>query len=311
MKYLFFILVIFVCDSFAQAQQLESSLEKKSIFIGEQNTLTLNATSISEKINWPENIVLTGLRIDAKNNKKDTIDIEVIRQLIDSTKRNVLHLTFTAWDSGIVTILPVVIDTLAEIAFDPQLVWVKFPDIDPEGDILDIEDGRIIVYDEIKESTLWIVILSIVGGLLIIGGVIWFLIYRKQKKLNHVEPQITLSLREQAEQRLHDLFAKKYWLSDKQKLHFIELTEIMRWYVNKRYGIDAMEKTTMELNAAMRMKLIERNHITVLTELLKQADFVKFAKLTLHENEVDILNHHALHFVEITEEKIKVNEENE
>ncbi len=302
MKYLLTILTFIVWGNYSLGQQMESSLEKKSIFIGEQNTLILDASSVSENVKWPEKITLSGLRVDVKENKKDTIDIEVLRQLIDSTKQNTLRITFTAWDSGVVTILPVIIDSTKGIVFDPQLVWVKFPDVDPEGDILDIEEGRVVLVDEDTSADSWFVILAIIGGLILVGGIIWFILYQKRKKSLQTEPEVLLSLREQAEQRLRELFAKKYWTLDKQKLHFIELTDIMRWYVQKRYGIDAMEKTTMELNAAMRMKLIDRNHINVLTELLKQADFVKFAKLTLPENEVEILNQHALHFIEITEE---------
>jgi len=309
MKYILIILAFFVWGNYSHGQHMESSLEKKSIFIGEQNTLILDASSLSENIKWPEKIALTGLRVDVKQNKKDTIDIEILKQLIDSTKQNILRLTFTAWDSGVVTILPVIIDSIKGIAFDPQLVWVKFPDVDPEGDILDIEEGRVVLADEDSLADNWLLILAIIGGLVIIGAVIWFVLYQKRKKSVQSEPEIILSLREQTEQRLRELFAKKYWASNRQKLHFIELTDIMRWYVHKRYGIDAMEKTTMELNAAMRMKLIDRNHISVLTELLKQADFVKFAKLTFPENEVEILNQHALHFVEITEEKTIVSEE--
>ena len=295
------ILPLIAWCSISFAQHLESSIEKKSIYIGEHNTLVLDASSVSTSIKWRTFNVLTGVRMDAKNKMTDTIQLEVLNQVIDSIKQNVLRISFTAWDSGVVTILPIVLDSIQEWIFDPQLVWVKFPDINPEGDILDIEEGRVKIEAGTTEGDFWTIFTWILIGIIVLGGIIAFILYKKRKQRTTDITEIQLSLREQTEQKLHELFARKYWQDDKQKLHFIMLTEIMRWYVAKRYHIDALEKTTMELNAAMRMKLIDAQHIAILTEMLKQADFVKFAKVTLPSDEVEVLNQQALSFIAITE----------
>lgn len=303
----FLAILMLVSGMSASAQLLDSRIEKNTFYIGELNTLVLDASSMEDQITWPESLHLQGIRADLKNNKKDTILIEIIKAVQDSIKRNNLLISFTIWDSGMITLLPVKLYDTASFSFAPQLVQVLFPDTDPQGDILDIEEGRYVLPEELLNSKTWLIIGSIILAVLISIGIWWYL--RKRKTVETVEEVITLPLREEAERRLQELMAKKYWASGQQKLHFIELSDIMRWYVQRRYHIDAMEKTTMELNAAMRMNLISTSHIEILTALLKQADFVKFAKLTLPEEEVIILNNQAIRFIEITEEKQETTEE--
>jgi len=303
----FLAILMLVSGMSASAQLLDSRIEKNTFYIGELNTLVLDASSMEDQITWPESLHLQGIRADLKNNKKDTILIEIIKAVQDSIKRNNLLISFTIWDSGMITLLPVKLYDTASFSFAPQLVQVLFPDTDPQGDILDIEEGRYVLPEELLNSKTWLIIGSIILAVLISIGIWWYL--RKRKTVETVEEVITLPLREEAERRLQELMAKKYWASGQQKLHFIELSDIMRWYVQRRYHIDAMEKTTMELNAAMRMNLINTSHIEILTALLKQADFVKFAKLTLPEEEVIILNNQAIRFIEITEEKQETTEE--
>lgn len=303
----FLAILMLVSGMSASAQLLDSRIEKNTFYIGELNTLVLDASSIEDQITWPESLHLQGIRADLKNNKKDTILIEIIKAVQDSIKRNNLLISFTIWDSGMITLLPVKLYDTASFSFAPQLVQVLFPDTDPQGDILDIEEGRYVLPEELLSSKTWLIIGSIILAVLISIGIWWYL--RKRKTVETVEEVITLPLKEEAERRLQELMAKKYWTFGQQKLHFIELSDIMRWYVQRCYHIDAMEKTTMELNAAMRMNLINTSHIEILTALLKQADFVKFAKLTLPEEEVIILNNQAIRFIEITEEKQETTEE--
>ena len=62
------------------------------------------------------------------------------------------------------------------------------------------------------------------------------------------------------------------------KLFYSRLTEILRAYIEPRFGIDALDRTTAELRTEMkRMNLEDRLH-DLLFALLDSADLVKFAK---------------------------------
>jgi hypothetical protein len=301
------ILFILTCYCGLFAQTLPSSLERKTIFIGEQNTLILDASQIETNLKWPNKISIFGIRLNNEKDQKDTIEIEVIQHITDSLKKNTLAIQFTIWDSGVVTLLPITLDSIdkqGQIQFDPQLVWVRFPDINPEGDILDIEEGKIILSE--PNNWLWISLLIIaiwILLLLLIFIIIRIKNIRKKKNGEEKEHEIILTLRQQTEQQLQTLFEKQLWKNNQQKLHVVELTEILRIYIQKRYAIDALEKTTMEINVAMQMKNILREHIEALTTILKQADMVKFAKIKLNETEIEIINQQAFNYIELTEKK--------
>lgn len=300
MKKFLYILIALAFPTGLLAQQFVTQLERNTIYIGEQNVLSLDASAYSDKLILPLDFELKGVRLNAETSVNDTLDLEIISRFIDSTKHNVFHITFTVWDSGLVTILPISIDEIGNELSDPQLIRVLFPDIDPAGDIQDIVEGQFFVEEEVQSYLWWIV-----GGIVTLAMLLLIIfILRKRKKTDEKqEPEEILSLREQTERLLTNLYTKKYWLTGQQKKHFIELTDIMRWYVQKRYGIQALEKTTMELNAAMRIKLINPDHVSILTDILKQADFVKFAKFQLPEDEISVLNQRAFNFIELTEDK--------
>jgi hypothetical protein len=62
------------------------------------------------------------------------------------------------------------------------------------------------------------------------------------------------------------------------KGYFIQLSEILRKYVEARYFIDAMEMTTGQVIAKMQTDHLAGESITSLQELLQLSDLVKFAK---------------------------------
>jgi hypothetical protein len=62
------------------------------------------------------------------------------------------------------------------------------------------------------------------------------------------------------------------------KTFYIQLSEILRQYVEGRYFIDAMEMTTRQLTDRMASERIDQDHIQHLQGLLDVSDLVKFAK---------------------------------
>lgn len=75
-----------------------------------------------------------------------------------------------------------------------------------------------------------------------------------------------------------ELEREKLWQQGAFKAYHIRLTEIIREYIDSRYGINSMEMTTDETIAALERVRIQREIIQPLEQLFRLADMVKFAK---------------------------------
>lgn len=93
-----------------------------------------------------------------------------------------------------------------------------------------------------------------------------------------------------------------------EKEYYTKLTDVLREYMSRRFGFNAMEMTTSEIIDEL-LKIKDKESIKELKEILEVADFVKFAKMhpTMYDNDRNMLN--AIEFVnatkDIEEENIK------
>ena len=86
---------------------------------------------------------------------------------------------------------------------------------------------------------------------------------------------------------LDKLHSEKLWQNGKEKIFYTGITDTLREYIENRYGVSAMEKTSSEIIRSLEGMDIEKKVFGELDELFKTADLVKFAKYTpgIHENE--------------------------
>jgi len=99
---------------------------------------------------------------------------------------------------------------------------------------------------------------------------------------------------------LEALHNQKLWQNNKHKQYYSGLTDILRTYIDGRYGVGAMEMTSDEIIAAMRTQELPDKARMDLTAVLRDADLVKFAKAVpdAEQNENDYLK--VYYFVEET-----------
>lgn len=99
---------------------------------------------------------------------------------------------------------------------------------------------------------------------------------------------------------LEALHNQKLWQNNRHKQYYSGLTDILRTYIDGRYGIGAMEMTSDEIIAAMQSQELPDKARMDLTAVLRDADLVKFAKATpdAEQNENDYLK--VYYFVEET-----------
>lgn len=101
-------------------------------------------------------------------------------------------------------------------------------------------------------------------------------------------------------QALEALHHQKLWQNEKYKQYYSGLTDILRTYIDGRWGVGAMEMTSDEIIATMHgIELPDKARMD-LTSILRDGDLVKFAKATpdAEQNEADYLK--AYYFVEET-----------
>ena len=114
------------------------------------------------------------------------------------------------------------------------------------------------------------------------GLLIWWLLTRKSAN----EPEEPADL--WAERKLDDLEARHLPTSGKVQLFFFELTDITRAFIERRYDIDAPERTTQEFMVeAQRHHGLDPEHAKILGRMLRSADMVKFAGDRPAQNECE------------------------
>ncbi|HAZ10110.1 MAG: hypothetical protein A2047_02825 [Omnitrophica bacterium GWA2_41_15] len=162
-------------------------------------------------------------------------------------------------------------------------------DIRPLKDVLEIS-GRF--------PALLVIILIL--AVLLIAAFIYF----KKKKVEE-KPSIPSRFPEEiAKEALKALKEMKLAGKGMIKEYYIRLSDIIRTYIENRYRIFAMDRTTWELFQEMRSKRIEYLHVDRINDFLEDCDMVKFAKYAPGEKEIEEAYKKAEEIINITTPKI-------
>jgi trans-2-enoyl-CoA reductase len=123
-----------------------------------------------------------------------------------------------------------------------------------------------------------------------------------------------------AKQRLKELDNKKLIKQNRIKLYYVELTDIVRSFIEREMNIPALESTTDELmetitdfNSSSNLN-IHKETLVKLQKLLQEADLVKFAKSKPLLNEIEIHRFDAENIIDKLHPdkvEIKLEKENE
>ena len=280
-KWIIGVFLLFSGIIFAQ-NPVEVAIDTTNIRIGEQIEYKIS-------VDKQENVIFPKLILDSL--KK----VEVVEELkIDTTEtKYIKKYLLTSFDSGryVIPRQQVYINT-KKFFTDSLLIDVATVKVDTLKqklyEIKSIKDQPI-VFDDYK-SYLWI-LLTILALILLYY---YFVFRNKKEKIaqENLTPPYELAM-----QRLGELDGKMLWQKDKIKLYYIELTDIIRTYIERELNIPALESTTDELMETIRdfnkIKTLDLPKETVLNlqKLLQEADLVKFAK---HKPMSDEIEHHRV-----------------
>jgi len=126
-------------------------------------------------------------------------------------------------------------------------------------------------------------------GLLVLA----YFIYRRKfgNEMNRLIEKLTPA--QQAIRDLHELFDSSLIREGKVKLYYFRMSEILKLFLEKQFGVQAVEATTSEISSMLKrvdFETIPKQH---LVEVLQAADFAKFAKWIPSPEEIVALNKQA------------------
>jgi len=259
--------------------QVSSKIDTTSIRIGEQFNYEIIVDQTSD-VRFPK------LELDSLNR----IGV-VTSHKIDSLKNRLIKkYTLTSFDSGRY-VLPEQEIFIKNKRFLTEQVIIDVATVpvdtikQPMYHIKDIESEPYLFSDYL--NYFW----GLIALLIIIGIILYFVLRDKP-----TEEEILLRIPpfDAAKKRLKELDGKELISQNKIKLYYVELTDIVRTFIERELNIPALESTTDELletitdfNSSSKLN-IPKDTLIKLQQLLKEADLVKFAKSKPLQNEISL-----------------------
>lgn len=293
-------------DSILVGDQLEYGFLMKGLEDGTVlGYLPFSQTSMEVTRDWNPRIVS---RRSQREGKPDLIDVEASIRL-------------AVFDEGLCKLPPIIVGRvfpsgqIDTVFFDPIVCDVKTMPIDTAtfkphpmkdlaqtpfnwdefvytlGEIGDWIAGHLTLIMLIK----WGIILAVAGICILLAGETK-VIYRPNAVR---EPAHIVALR-----KLDTYRSNALWVPEKQKDFYTGVTDALREYISRRYGIGAMEMTSAELFSQMKnVEELTDQDIDGIKDLFVTADFVKFAKFTASDEDNASAVPKAVRFVTDTYQK--------
>lgn len=196
-------------------------------------------------------------------------------------------LLLTSFDSGYYK-LPLLVAVTKEgdtVYIDSPFLDVTNTPIDTATFVMHPIKGQMRYPITFKEVIPWLALALFVIGL---GYLLYrYIKYRRENRDFFGKPVVQDPPHIVALRELEKLRGQKLWQSGKEKAFYTGVTDTLRGYIEGRYGVSAMEKTSSEIMESLSAMDIEERYYKELDELFKTADLVKFAKYapSVEENE--------------------------
>ena len=284
LKSLFIFLIVLLGMSLgiqtqAQVTLIDVKIEEPDILIGEQTILHLNITIDNGKIVYwpiPRDTLMTGVEVLAVS-KPDTTLIDNNRLVIS---QNIL---ITSFDEELYLLPPFKViddrDTIYsnQVALKVSTIPVN---VDAPEDFYDIKDVWKPPFVLADYYPLIFGILLTLFMICVIGYIIQRLRNRKTVETEKKEILPKIPPHEIAIQELNEIKQQKLWQQGRNKEYYTQITETLRRYIFRRYGINAMEMTSFEILELIQQEYYDSQSVyETLKQILQLADYVKFAKL--------------------------------
>jgi len=309
MKFLLYIALFLIATPSFSQDSVSVLLKNNTIRIGEQTELKLQFfyhTIDSLPIEWPifeNDLISDKIEIISQSDiKTKPLDSTSAFNFVDEQL-----LIITSFEPDSLTI-PVLYFIHQDSTYQSSLknFIVNTVSVDTSKQIFDIKPIIEIDYSKVekikdwgKDNWYWFLIIALVIVLTIL-----VIFIKKRPKIEVEKPKIIIPAHIKALNVLNQLKQDRAWESDDKKQYYSNLTDAVRLYLEDRYKIQALEKTTREIIADLKYVNISVDDKYFLREILKQADYVKFAKLKPENEDGRIALEKSFEFVNKTKEVI-------
>lgn len=281
-KHFFVLLVVLsavlVFPTGLQGQQVKAVLMPDSILIGQRAVLQVEVTAPLGSFVIP--VALN----DTVFNAVEILSAGGLDTLVGEAGAYSIRQEFviTAWKEGFYPIAPIPamildgVDTM-DVFSEPLLFGVYPVEIAEDAKPYDIKPiyGMPVSFREVIRVAGPVLIL-----LALLAGFFWWFLKRRkrhpQSESIWEKPDIPPHIA--AISSLESLKNKKLWQNGKVKLYHSELTYIVRMFIEKRFGLLALEMTSGEIIRGIQGHLKEADLTDSLKYIFELADLVKFAK---------------------------------
>lgn len=286
-----------------------ASFDTSKIYIGDQINYTVT-------VDQPSNLVLNVIQL------KDTLckNIEILSgpvpdsSLTNGRLRLVNKYLITSFDSGYYKVPPAYAEIKNENGIkrfysDYSLLEVMRVKIAPP-------DTTAKIFDIVKPYKAPVTIGEILPWVLLaalLAAAIWLIIklikrFKKSKsepeQVINPDPAHIIAFRD-----LEKLREEQLWQKGEVKLYYSRLTEILRQYLENRYGVFSLEMTTSEtLETLVKTGFKKDELYSTIKTILNGSDLVKFAKYKPEPDENEQHFDNSWKFVELTKVKEEITE---
>lgn len=259
---------------------LKASLDSAHIIMGKQTTLHIEIVD-----NNGGNGVLPILDADTiiaeieviSKSQADTIDLENNRRQINQ------DIIIQSFDSGLYTIPPIQYivgkDTFKANPLALKVIPVSVDSLQTIHGQADVIYPNSRWYDFLPDFITdywgWILVVIII----ILGAIFALLLYKKKLPIALTPAQKEIPPYELAMQLLERLRDEKLCERGQEKEFYTRLTDILRSYIDSRFGINAMEMTSTQIIESLNSNNETVDSKSYVEQVLEIADFVKFAKV--------------------------------
>ena len=280
---IFILLFSMVQIALAQQFTVSSQLDSASIQIGEQARLRLSVaqpTNLQVSIPILSDTITKGIEI-VEMVKADTISLS------DSRIQVNYDYLITSFDSGFYFIPAYTYAAAGDTSQTAPLgLSVTTVTVNPETD--DIKTIKPIMSAPFYWSELFTWVGYVLLAFLVVGIIVLVLLkYVLKKKVPFIDqtPQPVIPPHIVALEKLEEIKVQKIWQCGDIKVFYTQVTDVLRVYLEGRFGINAMELTSDEIMALVKKEPGLNEVRAALKDLLTLADLVKFAKMVPIENQ--------------------------
>lgn len=270
------------------------STDRKRVQVAEPVVLTLEVRVPPEvEVRWPNTakalgeafmIADEGLVETQKDAEGWTWRQRIVIESNRSGQRLVPALTFGYGDQEIAS-AELSLEVVSAIDADGEVDPTQFADIEGPVDLPRPRSYR---------TAGWVA-----GAMVLLAGLTWYLLARRRDKVTAAVPPPVPHV--WALEQLDALLAEQLVQRGQVQTFFYGLSDIVRTYIELRFGLMAPEQTTNEfLLDVQRSHLLRFGHKDMLREFLTACDLVKFAKYEPGGAEIDGSIDAARRFIEET-----------